>query len=141
VYYPVLPGDVAPNVHSKLLIVDDRIAYLGSANLSNRSMALDSECGLAVDGRGREDVREALAELRCRLLAEHLGSGIDTVAERTGELGLIQGIDSLRGGERTLETLETEAEEIADQLEPLARLADPQSTLDPRELVHDLIEW
>ena len=32
------------NVHSKVLVADDAFAMIGSANLSNRSMGLDTEC-------------------------------------------------------------------------------------------------
>ena len=37
------------NVHAKVMIVDDRSARVGSANLSNRSMGLDTECDLVLD--------------------------------------------------------------------------------------------
>ena len=37
------------NVHGKVMIVDDRCARVGSANLSNRSMGLDTECDLVLD--------------------------------------------------------------------------------------------
>jgi PLD-like domain len=35
-------------VHGKALVVDDRLVRVGSANLSNRSMDVDTECDLAV---------------------------------------------------------------------------------------------
>ena len=37
------------NVHGKLLIIDDCLLCVGSANLANRSMGLDSECNLAIE--------------------------------------------------------------------------------------------
>ena len=46
-------------VHSKVMIVDDRLLRIGSANLNNRSMGTDTECDLAIearsDGRARRD--------------------------------------------------------------------------------------
>ncbi|HSN70712.1 MAG TPA: phospholipase D-like domain-containing protein, partial [Steroidobacteraceae bacterium] len=47
---PSLGAD-APQVlvHAKLTIVDDRLLRVGSANLNNRSMGLDSECDLAIE--------------------------------------------------------------------------------------------
>ena len=48
-------GDLAEDVGGdagatgEVLDVDDRWLYIGSANLANRSMVLDSECGLAID--------------------------------------------------------------------------------------------
>ena len=35
-------------VHSKVMIVDDTLLRIGSANLNNRSMGTDTECDLAV---------------------------------------------------------------------------------------------
>src|SRR5688572_14749428 len=45
VYYPHVPGlaeGCCLDVHSKLMIADDRMLQIGSANICNRSMALDS---------------------------------------------------------------------------------------------------
>ena len=62
------------DVHSKLMIVDDRVLRIGSSNLCNRSMGLDSECDVAIEPRGRQEVaRNAIRAVRDRLLAEHLG--------------------------------------------------------------------
>ena len=36
-------------VHSKVMIVDDRILRVVSANLNNRSMGADTECDLAFE--------------------------------------------------------------------------------------------
>src|SRR3546814_3269012 len=36
-------------VHAKTAIVDDRLIRVGSANLNNRSMGLDSECDVTID--------------------------------------------------------------------------------------------
>lgn len=65
-------GDCPIAVHSKVLVIDDQIAKVGSANFSNRSMGLDSECDLIVEaGDGR--ARELVASMRDRLLGEHMG--------------------------------------------------------------------
>ena len=39
-------------VHSKVMIVDDELVRIGSANFSRRSMGVDTECDLAVDAGG-----------------------------------------------------------------------------------------
>ena len=44
--------DVPTFVHSKVMIVDDVLARIGSANFSHRSMGMDTECDLAVDAGG-----------------------------------------------------------------------------------------
>ena len=58
------------NLHAKLIIVDDRLMRIGSSNLNNRSLGLDSECDLAIEASD-ERARRAIAGLRDRLLAEH----------------------------------------------------------------------
>jgi phosphatidylserine/phosphatidylglycerophosphate/cardiolipin synthase-like enzyme len=52
--YPVIrapAGAVQIMMHSKLMIVDDWFLRIGSANLNNRSMGLDTECDLALEAR------------------------------------------------------------------------------------------
>src|SRR4051794_16695187 len=74
-YAPSIGGigaDDFINVHSKLMIVDDERLVIGSANLNNRSMVLDTECNIALDARGDPRVRATIAAVRNRLLAEHL---------------------------------------------------------------------
>ena len=73
-------------IHSKALIIDDRVAIVGSANINDRSMlgSRDSEISVVVEGTegtlvpahfNEEQVMicERVRELRIRLLAEHLG--------------------------------------------------------------------
>ena len=58
-------------IHSKLLLVDDGFFTLGSANLNQRSMAVDSEINLATN-----DVRHATA-LRTRIWSQLTGEKYD----------------------------------------------------------------
>ena len=62
-------------VHSKLMIVDDEVVRVGSANMNNRSMGLDSECDLFIDAArpGNDHARAPIKRLRVTLLAEHTG--------------------------------------------------------------------
>jgi phosphatidylserine/phosphatidylglycerophosphate/cardiolipin synthase-like enzyme len=139
--YPEVGEGVAPNVHSKVMVVDDRWAYIGSANLSNRSMGLDAECGLAIDWKGRVDVSNALRELRIGLMSEHLGTDPETLASCEAENGPIAAVESLRGGARTLKELDTDEMEVTSMLEPVARLADPDRPIrlaDLVDMIHDL---
>ncbi|MDT8380350.1 MAG: VTT domain-containing protein [Desulfotignum sp.] len=86
VFYPVLEDGKTPlYVHAKLMIVDDRLAIIGSANLSNRSMRFDSECVLAFEATEDGRVGEAIANLRSRLLAEHSGRSVEAVANAFAE--------------------------------------------------------
>ena len=67
-------------VHSKVMIVDDEVLRIGSANLCNRSMGLDTECDLVVAATD-DDCRRGIADLRDRLIAEHSGLRPQDVAE------------------------------------------------------------
>jgi phosphatidylserine/phosphatidylglycerophosphate/cardiolipin synthase-like enzyme len=139
VYFPVIDDDTAPNVHSKLLIVDDRVLYIGSANLSTRSMRLDTECGLAIDAGERGDLRRGLRDLRHRLLAEHLDVEASDIADREPSRGHVGTIESLRGDGRTLVPLDPDGVEIADGVEPIARLADPPTALSPARILDAIL--
>lgn len=92
VYYPVVPeenGFCQVLVHSKLIIVDDTFLRVGSSNLNNRSIGLDTECDLAIEAVN-DDTRRMIVSLRDQLLAEHLGTDPDvfsrTVSEERGSL-------------------------------------------------------
>ena len=71
-------------MHSKLMIVDDRLAIIGSANINDRSMLgdRDSEVAVMIKDRDRIDGRmngkmycvgKFSHGLQCHLLKEHLG--------------------------------------------------------------------
>src|SRR3546814_13526997 len=49
VYYPRTAKGEAIYVHAKTAVVDDRMIRVGSANMNNRSMGLDSECDVTID--------------------------------------------------------------------------------------------
>lgn len=89
-------------IHSKLLSVDDRCLFVGSANLNNRSMTLDSELvvGWAASSADTE-LGHAIAGLRRRLLAEHLGTTADHPQLRS-PFGLVTRLGALArsGGSR-----------------------------------------
>ncbi len=54
-------------VHSKVMIIDDRLLRIGSANLNNRSMGTDTECDLALEARN--DAERAAIRARARAAA------------------------------------------------------------------------
>jgi phosphatidylserine/phosphatidylglycerophosphate/cardiolipin synthase-like enzyme/uncharacterized membrane protein YdjX (TVP38/TMEM64 family) len=88
VFYPALDDEkTALYVHAKLMIVDDRLALIGSANLSNRSMRFDSECVLALAAKEEGSVGKAILSLRNRLLAEHLDKPVEVVARAFAKQG------------------------------------------------------
>ncbi len=60
-------------VHSKLMIVDDCFLAVGSANLTNRSMGLDSELHASFQGEPGSSLAASIRALRIGLLREHAG--------------------------------------------------------------------
>jgi phosphatidylserine/phosphatidylglycerophosphate/cardiolipin synthase-like enzyme len=100
--YNVATPDVAPGehrvplfvyIHAKLMIVDDELFTMGSANLANRSMTVDSEINATwVAERGDTELRNAIRRIRVRLLLEHLGEAAD-VRVVAGRKGLVARLD------------------------------------------------
>jgi phospholipase D1/2 len=98
------------------MIVDDRTARVGSANLSNRSMGLDTECDLVLDADLDPRLGGAIASLRNGLLAEHLDCDKQAVADALASRGsLIAAVDALRGRARSLAPLPEPAPENASE--------------------------
>jgi phospholipase D1/2 len=132
IYAPVTQRGADIYVHAKLMFVDDVYLRVGSANMNNRSMGLDSECDLLLDGSGRESVRRRIARLRCDILAEHFATDAPSVARRIEERGsLIAAIESLRNGGRSLVPLEDEKPGKLKRALAKSEVLDPEG---PREL-------
>jgi phosphatidylserine/phosphatidylglycerophosphate/cardiolipin synthase-like enzyme len=106
VYHPVNRStgrECGVLIHSKLIIIDDELLRIGSSNLNNRSVGLDTECDLAIEATD-DDTRLGIAAVRARLIAEHLAADAERVAELTAAEGsLIKAIDRLNAGRRRLE--------------------------------------
>lgn len=146
-YSPLLVDGSGLNVHSKLMIIDDEWLTLGSANISNRSMNLDTECnliiGTSLQDERSDDVRAAIAHLRNRLLAEHLDCDIEHLASLQQSMGLIPALEKLRkkserNSRRTL-TL-TDPLPVADNLFITdAMLIDPELPLEPEHVIANYI--
>lgn len=104
-------GETPIYVHAKLLIVDDEILRIGSANFNNRSMGLDSECDVFIDCArpANRNCSEAIRALRHSLLAEHCGLDEAEVADLLESAGSMAGmIASLDRRERHLRPFEPE---------------------------------
>jgi uncharacterized membrane protein YdjX (TVP38/TMEM64 family)/phosphatidylserine/phosphatidylglycerophosphate/cardiolipin synthase-like enzyme len=129
------------NVHSKVLVVDDAFVTIGSANLSNRSMGLDTECNLALESHGDPRLAEAIAGLRARLLAEHLGTAAQTLNAAIAAHGsLLHAIDALHKPHgRTLEPVVAPLDATLDALVPDHTVLDPERPIDADALVRDLV--
>jgi phosphatidylserine/phosphatidylglycerophosphate/cardiolipin synthase-like enzyme len=123
-------------VHSKVMVIDDAFLRVGSANLTNRSMALDTECDVAIEAGGEGRIREGIRRFRNRLLGEHLGTSPDHLADAVeAHASLIRAIEALRGGSpRSLVPLDGEVAEPAAALVPEMSIADPERPLESLRL-------
>ncbi len=68
--------------HSKVMTIDDQYLVIGSSNLSNRSMALDTEVDTIYFGNTPHN-KQQIARVRDDLLAEHSGREVAQTAELT----------------------------------------------------------
>ncbi len=127
-----LDRDCCLNLHSKVAVIDDRLLLVGSANLNNRSMRLDTECMLAIESGGDERIARGIAAVRQRLLGEHLGVEPERVAaSEVAHESFFDAIDALaEGGARTIAELDPEIDPSVDALLP-----PDQAPIDPAEPV------
>lgn len=132
------------NVHSKLLVMDGRLILVGSANLSNRSMACDTECSLCLEAHGSPDevhrVGDAIQSMQARLLAEHSGHTPELVKTKIGDdRRLLPAISVLNTGERRLTSFDPIALPEIDALIPEQALFDPERPIAPEALIAELL--
>jgi phosphatidylserine/phosphatidylglycerophosphate/cardiolipin synthase-like enzyme/uncharacterized membrane protein YdjX (TVP38/TMEM64 family) len=142
VYHPTVPGlsrDAQVNVHAKVLVIDDALVRVGSANASNRSMRLDTECDAVIEADGAPAVRAAIAGFRNRLLAEHLGVPAERVADAVAAAPLRAAVERLRGGARTLVSLEPPTPQWLEDIVPDTPLIDPEAPLPRQSMAIELL--
>ncbi len=109
-FVPHAAGGTPIYVHAKLTIVDDEILRVGSANMNNRSMGLDSECDVFLDAArpANAHIGPCITTIRHRLLSEHCGVSPEEIAaliEQHGSMAAAIGAadDRERGKHKYLE--------------------------------------
>ncbi|WP_134499147.1 phospholipase D-like domain-containing protein [Microvirga pakistanensis] len=135
VYYPVVP---AANsfcqvlIHSKLIIVDDVFLRIGSSNLNNRSIGLDTECDLAIEANN-DAMRRTIVDLRNRLLGEHLNVSPDILSRAIDEEGgsLIAAVERLNVNDRRLHLFDAMFDEGPAEPAVGTSLLDPLEPFEP----------
>jgi len=131
VVYPEVRGlahGTCLDVHSKVCVVDDEWLRIGSANLSNRSMGMDTECDVTLEAQGDAGVRDAVRRFRDGLLAEHCGCAVADVERAIAEHGSLNAAaESLGHDHRRLRTLE--APELPEAALLIAGIGDPAEPL------------
>jgi phospholipase D1/2 len=141
IYWPVTDGGAPIYVHSKVLVVDDRLLRIGSSNLNNRSMGFDSECDVAVEADSNAAdhnvVRSQITAVRHELVSEHLGVSVGEFESTLVRCrSFLKTIEELRGQGRTLRPFTEQA--VSDEASPLAEseLTDPDHV--PRSLTRSV---
>ncbi|RIY02442.1 phospholipase [Aureimonas flava] len=125
--FPVNAAGSPIYVHAKVMVADDRLLKLGSANLNNRSMGYDTECDLLIEARpGDEDTRRAILAKRDGLLAEHLGVSMETLGRALERhRGRLAGVvDEL--GEARLKPLPLRPLTVDEEMLAESDMADPE---------------
>jgi phospholipase D1/2 len=126
-------------VHAKVMIVDDRLLRVGSANLCNRSMGTDTECDLVVEGRD-EATRADIRRIRDRMLAEHIGVPAARVTAAMAEGSIFAALDRLRArGRRLLPIADGELSE-GEGMPQVEAVADPRRPIGPGTVLADFGE-
>lgn len=98
VLYPATAGVLEGGdiyVHSKILLIDDEFAKIGSSNLSNRSMSLDTECDISIECGDDKAAQQTIQNWKFRLLGEHLGRDPQEVRVAVEQWGLCKAVDRL----------------------------------------------
>ncbi|ABS62760.1 SNARE associated Golgi protein [Parvibaculum lavamentivorans DS-1] len=128
-------------VHSKVMIVDDAILRVGSANLCHRSMGMDSECDLAVEadsGDGREAVLAALG----RLLGEHCGADPARIVATLRESdSLFTAMDNCGSKTRRLNPVEDATDLSGETASAIEAVADPVQPIGAGEYFADIVDF
>ncbi|KAF0813359.1 TVP38/TMEM64 family inner membrane protein YdjZ [Andreprevotia sp. IGB-42] len=142
-YCPQVPGlcDQCVNVHSKVMIIDDDVLSIGSANLNNRSMVMDTEANIVITANGDPQIQRAIAGIRERLLGEHLGVPPEEIAAELGKaLRLHTMINMLHQPEgRTLAELNPEVSAESDALVPALSMLDPEKIVPAEDLIAQFV--
>jgi phosphatidylserine/phosphatidylglycerophosphate/cardiolipin synthase-like enzyme len=138
IYVPYTSGGTPIYVHAKLTIIDDEVLRIGSANMNNRSMGLDSECDVFIDSRrpANAHVGSKITGLRHSLLAEHCGIAEDEMPillERHGFMAAA--IDSLPREGKHVRPLELPELNEAEKALAQSSVLDPER---PGELLEPM---
>ncbi|MFN3657685.1 MAG: VTT domain-containing protein [Pseudolabrys sp.] len=140
-YPKVADGDRAASVmvHAKVMIVDDTLLRVGSANLNNRSMGTDTECDLVIAAQD-DTQRKRITQLRDGLLGHHCGATRQEVADTLAQKG-----GSLVQAARTLERNGHSLVPIADEgaggpdLGFIQGVADPERPIGAEEFIGTVV--
>lgn len=149
-YTPIKKADEGQNlpakliyIHSKVLIVDDRLLSIGSANTTNRSLGLDTECNINLEAED-DAQRRRIARTCFTLLAEHLDQPVDAVEAlfKSRDNGWVAHLNEAceRGTSGRLQKLNEVASEYwVEQILPEGTYFDPESPLQAENFFEEML--
>lgn len=115
-------------VHAKVAIFDDQMLRVGSTNLNNRSMGLDTECDVATVPP-TDAGQAAIRAFRHRTIAHFIGVTAEAFAQIETEMGSTGGAIQSYGGERMV-PLGSEQPSWVERTIAEWQLGDPKSAQD-----------
>ncbi len=126
--------DTLISLHAKITIIDNTLMRVGSANLSNRSMGLDSECDMVIEADD-EQQEDKIRAFRERLLSEHLAMEPAELQQALVSAGSVTHlIDKRQDQPRTLKLLDCQVSQMTEDLLPSSAVIDPERPLDPEQM-------
>ncbi len=97
-YSPLLPAHAgeSPYVHSKIMLIDDEIAFIGTSNWTYRSMQFDAEMSLMINNQNK--VRSIRKKLFAHWGMGHINFEADVRAWRNSATTTLRNIERNLGG-------------------------------------------
>ncbi len=141
VYPKVSDGerDGATMVHAKVMVVDDTILRVGSANINNRSMGADTECDLVIEAKTDAE-RAQITKVRNRLIGDHCGATADGVAAALEQAGgsLVAVARTLSHHGHSLATIHDVPEGTEELDAVFQTVADPEKPIGAEQFVSNM---
>ncbi|MCF8470871.1 MAG: VTT domain-containing protein [Parvibaculum sp.] len=133
-------GAVDIMVHSKIMLADDAYLRVGSANLCNRSMGMDTECDLVVEA-ATDDDRTAVLNALARLVGEHCGEASDDIVATLRKTGsLFAAVDRCKAKDRCLRVVDDGDVPSGESMSAMEAIADPGRPVAAGEHFADVVD-
>lgn len=125
-------------VHSKVMVVDDCLLRVGSANLNNRSFGVDTECDLAFEAASAEH-RRGIIRVRDRLIGHFCGVSEGDVSAAVAQSGsLIKAVETLSQNGHSLAPIDVRPV-AQSQITAIEEFADPERPIGAPEFAKSFV--
>ncbi|PZO87257.1 MAG: phospholipase [Micavibrio aeruginosavorus] len=117
-------------IHSKLMIIDDKYLRIGSANINDRSMGMDTEFDVTLYGNNEASCAK-IESVRNDLIREHTGYEIEEIQQIARNGDVQQLLEECPGSRQHLRRIDDEQYRKQPMEKIIYKLADPR-----RPLIH-----